>query len=263
MKWFDTHVHLDDEQYSHGHDPVIQRALAAGVGRLLAVATSAKSSAACVAMAQQYPGVYAAVGIHPNYCGAAPPEDWDQVLRLVSQPKVVALGETGLDRYWDQTPWEQQQDYFERHLLLGQKMQLPTVIHQRDCAAELMAMLRVARQRAPLRGILHSFSGDAAMARDAVEMGLHISFSGMLTFKKSEMLREVASTIPADRLLLETDAPYLSPHPHRGTRPNEPALLVHTAACLAEVRGVSLEKLCEQTTRNACDLFGIQIQREC
>ena len=168
---------------------------------------------------------------------------------------MVALGETGVDRYWDYTPFAQQQDYFDRHLQLSQQLQLPFIVHMRECGEDILQMLREARQRGPLQGVMHSFTGDTALARECLDLGLYISFAGMVTFKKSTELRAVAAEIPDDRLLLETDAPYLSPHPHRGQRPNEPALLVHTATCLAEVREVSLETLTQQTTTNASTLF--------
>jgi TatD DNase family protein len=177
------------------------------------------------------------------------------VVALTDSPEVVALGETGLDLYWKDTPLPQQQDYFDRHIRLSQQTGLPLVIHQRECAAEILAMLREARQRGPLRGIMHSFTGDEAMAAECVDLGLHISFAGMVTFKKSDDLRRVAAVVPADRLLVETDSPYLSPHPHRGQRPNEPALVVHTAACVAEARGMPLDELARLTTANALALL--------
>jgi TatD DNase family protein len=227
---FDTHCHLDQEEFNEDRDAAIERAVAAGVRRMLAV------------------------GIQPNYCGAAQPGDWQRVLDLIGQPRVVALGETGLDRYWDYTPWPVQQDYFNRHLRLSQQTGLPFIVHSRDCDDEILVMLREARTRGPLSGVMHSFTGTAATAAECLELGLMISFAGMVTYKKSQALREVAATIPADRILIETDSPYLSPHPLRGQR-NEPANLVHTAACLAEVRGVPLDAFCRQTTDNALRLF--------
>jgi TatD DNase family protein len=151
-----------------------------------------------------------------------------------------------------------QQDYFARHLRLSQQIDKPFIVHMRDCADDILQMLREARTRGPLRGIMHSFTGDAAMAAECIDLGLHVSFAGMVTFKKSEELRAVAAGIPAERLLIETDAPYLSPHPQRGQRPNEPALVVHTAACLAEVRSVTLEALAALTAANACALLGVR-----
>ncbi len=257
MELIDTHAHLDDEQFDAQLDAVIQRARQADVASVIAIGTTARSSRTCVELAGRYLEVHAAVGIQPNYAGEASEEDWSQIVELANQTKVVALGETGLDRFWDYTPFEQQQDYFDRHLHLAHQTGLPVVIHMRDCLKDILQMLREARRRGPLRGVMHSYTGDIAGAEECLELGLHISFAGMVTYKKSVDLRSVAATIPADRLLIETDAPYLSPEPQRATRPNEPALIVHTARCLAEVRNVTLEELAAQTARNARQLFGL------
>jgi TatD DNase family protein len=254
VRLIDTHAHLDQEEFDADRDEVIGRAVAAGVDAIVAVGTTADTSAAAVALAATHSSVWAAVGIQPNYAAQALPGDWDRVVELAGRPKVVALGETGLDRYWDYSPLAVQEDYFDRHLRLSQERGLPFVVHTRDSDAEVLAMLRVARQRGPLRGVMHSFTGTAQTAAECVELGLSISFAGMLTFKKSHDLRQVAAGVPAERLLVETDSPYLSPHPLRGKR-NEPAHLVHTAATLAEVRGLSLDELAELTTANARALF--------
>ncbi len=251
----DTHAHLDEEQFDAVRDQVIERALAAGVSTIVTVGTTLSSSEAGVALARQYRCVFAAVGLQPNYTGQAAAGDWDQIVRLAAEPLVAAVGETGLDRYWDFTPFAVQQDYFDRHLRLAQQRDLPVIVHMRDCAPETLAMLREARQRGPLRGVMHAFSGDAETARECLELGLHVSFAGMVTFKKSQALRDVARTIPAERLLIETDSPYLTPHARRGHQPNEPAFLLHTAACLAEVRGVDLALFGDLTTANATRLF--------
>lgn len=255
MRLFDTHCHLDDEQFDADRDGVVQRATEAGVAGLLTVGVTAASSAACVALAAKYPTVAAAVGIQPNHCAEIAPPDWDRIATLAVEPAVVAIGETGLDRFWDFTPFEVQQEYFDRHLRLAQQVGLPVIVHMRDCDQDTLAMLSEARRRGALRGVMHSFSGTPETAQACLELGLHISFAGMVTYKKSTALREIAAGIPADRLVIETDSPYLSPHPHRGRRPNEPALLVHTAACLAETRGASIEQVAECTTRNAERLF--------
>jgi TatD DNase family protein len=151
-----------------------------------------------------------------------------------------------------------QQDFFDRHLRLSQQVHLPFIVHMRNCGAEILSTLREARSRGALLGVMHSFTGDAELAGQCIELGLYISFAGMVTFKKSDDLRAIAATIPSDRILIETDSPYLSPHPKRSQRPNEPALLVHTAACLAETRGVKLDEFAVQTTSNAIRLFGIR-----
>jgi TatD DNase family protein len=258
MDLFDTHTHLDDEQFDAQLDAVLDRAQQAGVCGLVAVGTTAAASEKCVGLARRYAMIYAAVGIQPN-CGAlAAAGDWERIVELAGAAKVVALGETGLDRYWDHTPWATQQELFERHLRLSQQTDLPVIIHMRDCGAELLSMLRDARARGPLTGVMHSFTGDAATAAECLVLGLHISFSGMITFPKSAGLRDIARCIPADRILIETDAPYLSPHPHRGQRPNEPARIIHTARCLAEARGVALETFAAQTTDTARRLFRLE-----
>jgi TatD DNase family protein len=176
-------------------------------------------------------------------------------MQLAGKREVVALGETGLDLYWKDTPLDVQQDYFDRHIRLSQATGLPFIVHLRETAAEILAMLREARRRGELHGVMHSFTGTAEQAAEFLSLGMHISFAGMLTFKKSDGLRAVAATIPGDRLLVETDSPYLSPEPFRGQRPNEPARVVHTARCLAEVRGITLEALAQQATANAEALF--------
>lgn len=250
----DTHAHLDQEEFDADRADVIARAVAAGVEKIVAVGVTADSSAATVHLAAEHPSVYAAVGIQPNYCGQAQAGDWERVVQLVGSPKVVAIGETGLDRHWDYSPFAVQQDYFDRHLRLAQQRDLPFVVHTRESDADVLAMLREARARGALRGVMHSFTGDAATAAECVELGLYVSFAGMVTFKKSVDLREAATTVPDDRILIETDSPYLSPDPLRGKR-NEPANLIHTARLLAEVRKVSFEEFARQTTRNAEALF--------
>lgn len=252
----DTHAHLDDEQFAGDLPAILERARAAGVETIVAIATTAPSSAACVAMAQRQPMLFATVGIHPNSILEAGPTTWDEVVALVENPRVVALGETGLDRHWDTTPFAVQEEYFVRHLELARQQDLPVVIHCREAETDMLRVLRSEFDRyGPIRGVMHSFVGDAAMAEACREMGLYLSFAGMLTYKNAAALRETAAQQPLDRLLVETDSPYLSPVPVRGRR-NEPAHVVHTAACLAELLGIAPEHLAEQTTKNAISVFG-------
>ena len=258
MPYVDTHAHLDLEEFDADCDAVVGRARRAGVEAMLCVAVSADSSRAAIALAERYPEIHAAVGIQPNGCAEAARGDWERIVGMADHRRVVALGETGLDRYWDFTPLEVQRDYFDRHVRLAQQRGLPVVIHCREAEADLMAMLREAASREPLRGVVHAFSGDAATAAECVELGLHISFAGMVTYrnKKFRGLRDVAGAIPADRLLIETDSPYLVPHPLRGKQKrNEPVNVTLVAECLAELRGVSVEELSEQATANARRLF--------
>jgi TatD DNase family protein len=252
---FDTHAHLDDESFCGILPQLLRRAEEDGVGNVLTIGICLETSQNAVAIARQHRQVRAVVGIQPNTCGDCKSGDWAEICQLAQDPTVVALGETGLDLFWDRAPLDLQQDYFDRHLRLSQEMGLPFVVHMRDCQQEILIMLREARRRGGLRGVMHSFTGDKDGAMEAVEMGLHISFAGMVTFKKSDELRDVAAAVPDNRILIETDSPYLSPHPHRGKRPNEPARVLHTARCLAEVRGVPFERFAAQTTENAKSLF--------
>jgi TatD DNase family protein len=254
-RFIDTHAHLESEQFDGQQNLIIQTALDIGVQKVIAVGCTWGSSQKSLYLAKEHEHVFAAVGIHPNYCSTATDHDWKRILAMLDHPKVVALGETGLDRYWDYAPFELQQKYFDRHIRTSQKTGLPFIVHMRQCEQEILEMLTEARRRGPLRGVMHSFTGDAGMASNCLDLGMYISFAGMVTFKKNDALREVAAMIPANRILLETDCPYLSPHPCRSKRPNHPAMLVHTAQCVADVRGVSLQELGIQSTQNAYDLF--------
>jgi len=255
LQLIDTHAHLDDEQFQQDLPAVLERATAAGVGHIVSIATTASSSAVCVGLAQRFPALAASVGIQPNHVAQAGPRDWETVANLATQNRVVAIGETGLDRHWDSTPFPQQEVYFARHLQLARRHHLPVVIHCREAEADIVRMLREDYERnGPVRGVMHSFTGDAATAEHCLAMGLHISFAGMVTYKNAQNVRAVAVGIPADRLLVETDSPYLAPVPVRGRR-NEPAFVIHTATCLASARGTQLLMLAEQLTRNAKQLF--------
>ena len=257
MPYFDTHAHLDQDDFDADRAEAIARARAADVEGILCVAVSAATSQAVLKLAEKF-DLVAAVGIHPNSAAEAAPYDWDNVVSFVANPRVVALGETGLDRYWDYTPLPIQQEYLDRHLRLAQDRDLPVILHCRDAAEDLLPMLREAVARGPLRGIIHAFSGDAAMAAECVGLGFHISFAGNVTYtnKKFEALRDAAKAVPDDRLLIETDSPYLVPQIFRGKqRRNEPANVVHTAAMLAELRGVPVEQIAALTTANARRLF--------
>jgi TatD DNase family protein len=256
----DTHAHLDDDQFSTDLPAVLQRAGAAGVSRIVTVATTASSSATNIRLAGRHPMLATTVGIQPNHVATAADDDWDVVARLLPDPHVVAVGETGLDRHWHDTPFPQQEDYFARHLELARRHGLAVVIHCREAEADMVRMLRADFDRhGPIRGVMHSFTGDQSTAQACLSMGLYISFAGMVTYKNAQNLRDVAATVPLDRLLVETDSPYLAPVPLRGRR-NEPAYVVHTATCLAAVLGIETDRLAEQTTRNARELFGWESQ---
>jgi TatD DNase family protein len=255
MQLFDTHAHLDQADFDADRAEVVARARAAGVESVISIGTTAATSAICVRLAAEYPGVYAAVGMQPNYIAEAELGDWDRIVSLATEPGVVAIGETGLDRHWDFTPFDVQQDYFDRHIRLAAERGLPFVVHMRDCDEDILVMLREAYARGALCGVMHSFTGGATMAEECLAMGLHVSFAGMVTYKKSDELRAVAAIVPDDRILIETDAPYLSPEPVRKIKRNEPAHVRYTAELLAKVRGVNIEAFAAQTTANARRLF--------
>ena len=252
----DTHAHLPDEQLADRIEHWLAEAAAVDVAAVLSVGTTVSSSRACLALAERFASVRAAVGIHPNYCCQAGTDDWSAIIAMAQHPRVAALGETGLDRYWDDCPWEVQVDYFRRHLRLSREIALPVVIHTRECAEETVEILRDEAKLGPLHGVMHSFTGPQTVADDCLQLGLYISFAGMVTYKNAEDLRAIAKNIPADRILVETDSPYLTPHPFRGKKPNHPANVAHTLRCVAEVRGESYAAFAAQTTANAQRLFG-------
>ena len=255
MEFFDTHSHLDDEQFDNLRDEVFERANDAEVHNIIVVGTTVDASKKCIDIAKAYPSASAAVGIQPNYCKDVPDHDFQTIVDFTKDSNVVAIGETGLDRYWDYCPFEIQQNFFRRHVKLSLETNLPFIVHMRDCGQEIVDLLNEFSANNQLNGVMHSFSGDWELAEKCLDLGLYISFAGMVTYKKSNALREVARQVPSDRILIETDAPYLSPHPKRGQRPNEPALVIHTAKCLAEVRNVSLEDFARTSTENAKRLF--------
>lgn len=256
MSWIDTHAHLNDPRFEPILTDVLARARGAGVERILVIGIDAASSRRALDLANRYPELRAVVGIQPNNLGAIEPGDWERVLELAPHPLVVGIGETGMDRYWDFAPIERQREYFLLHLDLSDRLEKPVVIHCRDAEADVIGVLREHADRSgkEIRGVMHSFTGEKETAATCMALGLFISFAGMVTFKKSQGLREVASSIPLDRLLVETDSPYLSPHPLRG-KENEPSHVVHTGACLAAVHGISAEELASITTANARRLF--------
>ncbi|MDB5310021.1 MAG: ycfH [Gemmataceae bacterium] len=254
----DTHAHLFDDRFRGDLPAVLKRAQAAGVERAICIGIDRESSLESVRLANTHPLLVAAVGIQPNHVAEVQPGDWDVVVKLAeTEERVVAIGETGLDRYWDRAPFPQQEDYFARHIELARRLGKPFVIHCREAESDVVRVLRAEFDKhGPVRAVMHSFSGDLATALACLEMGLHISFAGMLTYKTAQDLRDVAREIPLDRLLVETDCPYLAPVPQRGKR-NEPAFVARTAACLAEVKGATPGVIADHTTRNARTLFGL------
>ena len=258
MQLVDTHCHLDEDSFSEDVEVVVQTAIDNGVAAIVTIGTDANSSRRSVELAERFPSVYAVVGIHPNYTAAAVTGDWDVIEELARLEQVVAVGETGLDRYWDYAPPELQRDYFLRHLDLSRRISKPFVVHCRDADDEVREMLRKDAENGPLNGVMHSFCQSAESAAECLALGMHLSFTGMLTFKRNDELRAIAAGLPKDRLFVETDAPYLAPVPYRGKR-NEPAYVQHTLNSLAEAHGLSPEEMAAITTANSCRFFGIAL----
>lgn len=233
---------------------VVDAAAAVGVTRLLDVGDTVAASGACVANAAEHEQVWAAVAVHPTEVSGLTDEDYEQLAALAAHPRVVAVGETGLDYYWDRTSPEEQQRHFRRHLDLARHVGKPVMIHDRDAHSDVLDILR--RDGAPSAGVVfHSFSGDAQMARDCASRGWYMSISGVVTFRNAPGLREAVQAAPMDLLLAETDSPFLTPHPYRG-RPNSPYLTPWTVRALAVAKGVDEEVMCATLERNAQRAFG-------
>ena len=248
MRLVDSHCHLDDEQFDADREATIERARAAGVETMMAIGTGdgPPDLEVAVRLAERYSFVHATVGVHPHYAGKASEETIIRLRELAQHPKVLAIGEIGLDYHYNFSPREVQRAVFERQLAIAAEAGKPVVIHTREAWEDTLEVLRSRWQGG---GIMHCFTGDEQQARQALDLGFHLAFGGVLTFPKSDAVRQAARITPADRLLVETDCPYLAPVPRRGKR-NEPAYLVDTVRRLAEVRGVAPEEIAEQTTGN-------------
>ena len=252
----DTHAHLQLEQFDSDRTETIQRAKNAGLAAIIVVSTDVASSIQAIELAEAFPEIYAAVGIHPNDCGAVTDNDFDKIAELAQHPKVVAIGEIGLDYYWKTVEAALQKKVFLRQLTLAKEMKKPVIIHNRESGADVLDILEKEKSNA-LSGVLHCFSEDIDYAERVVQSGFHISFTGNITYKKST-LPQVAERIPIEKLLLETDSPFMSPVPKRGKR-NEPANTIHIAEKLAEIKGLPFAKVCRITTENAQKLFGLAV----
>jgi TatD DNase family protein len=252
MQLVDSHCHINFPDLVGDLDGVLQRAAAQHIDYMLCVSVNLEDFPQVRALAERFPHVYASVGVHPNETEGREPE-LAELVALGSDPGIVAIGETGLDYFRSSGDLRWQRDRFARHIEAARRVGKPLIIHTRDAREDTIAVMQAEGAGEP-GGVMHCFTETWEMARAALDLGFYISFSGIVTFRSAESLREVARRVPADRLLVETDSPYLAPVPHRG-KTNEPAFVRHVAECVAELRGVALEQLAEQTTRNFFTLF--------
>ena len=252
---FDTHVHLNDLKYEQDLSDVISRAQDAGVSKMCVVGYDSKTNKKAIELAETYDFIYAAVGWHPVDAKDMTEADFELIKQQVRHEKVVAVGECGLDYYWDKTPRDIQERVFVQQIELAREVKKPLSIHTRDSLADTLALLKKHHAN-EVGGIMHCYSGSAEMMHEFIKLNFKISLAGPVTFKNGRRPQEVATQIPLDSLLIETDAPYLTPHPYRGTR-NEPAYVKLVAQQIADLKGLSYEEVANQTTQNACKLFNI------
>jgi len=255
----DSHCHLDFPDYAGKVDEVMARAKAAGVGVCLSIGTELKRFPGVKAVAEKFPNVWCSVGVHPHEAEKELQDDEAALIREAAHPKVVGIGETGLDYYYEHSPRLPQQQNFRAHIAAARQTGLPVIVHTRDADDDTIDILRDEMGKGAFTGLIHCFTGTQKLADAALEMGFYISVSGIATFKNSTALRDVIKTVPLERLLVETDAPFLAPVPYRG-KTNEPAFVVHTAKMLAELKGVPESQLAQATTENFFRLFS-KVQR--
>jgi TatD DNase family protein len=250
----DSHCHLDFPDFTEELDAVVARAREAGIGRMVTISTRVRQHTRVLAVAERFADVFCSVGTHPHHSAEEPEVDARMLVSLAQHPKIVAIGEAGLDYHYDNSPREAQEKSFREHIAAARETGLPLVIHSRDCDADMARVLEDEAGKGAFPAVLHCFTGGRDLALKAIDLGLHVSFTGILTFKRSDDLRAIARDLPADRIMVETDAPYLAPLPYRGQR-CEPAYTVETAKVLARARGVSLEDIAQITTENFFRLF--------
>jgi TatD DNase family protein len=250
----DSHCHLDFPDFAEELDEVVGRATVLGVARLVTISTRVKRHKELIDIVERFPNVYCSVGTHPHHAQEEPDIGTKELVAHTRHPKVVAIGEAGLDYHYDNSPRDLQETSFRAHIAAARETKLPLVIHAREADDDVAKILAEEMGKGAFPAVLHCFTGGRELAMAAIDLGLSISFTGILTFKNSQNLRDIAKELPADRILVETDAPYLAPLPHRGRR-NEPAYVVETAKMLAQVRGVSPEQIARQTTDNFFRLF--------
>jgi len=250
----DSHCHLDFPDFADDLDAIVARAAAAGIGRMVTISTRVKRLGELLDIAERFPDVYCSVGTHPHYADEEDGIPADELIALTKHPKVVALGEAGLDNFYQHGSSEAQERGFRAHIAAARKTGLPLVIHTRDADDDCGRVLDDEMTKGSFRAVLHCYTGGRELAMKAISLGLSISFTGILTFKKSQALRDLAAELPADRIMVETDSPYLAPGKFRGKR-NEPSYVVEVAKVLAETRGVSIDEISRQTTENFFRLF--------
>ncbi|MDE0173848.1 MAG: TatD family hydrolase [Defluviicoccus sp.] len=250
----DSHCHLDFDAFDGDRAEVLERASAAGVGRVVTICTRLTEFERVRALARDHRAVDCSVGIHPHNVEDEGTAETARLVALAAEPEVVGIGETGLDFYYDHSPREDQRASFRNHIAAARETGLPLIVHTRDADDETAAILSEEMGEGAFPGVIHCFSAGPALAETAIELGLYISFSGIVTFRKSDELRGIAAEVPLDRMLVETDAPYLAPVPRRGKR-NEPAFVAHTAAAIAQIKGIDVDAISQQTTDNFFRLF--------
>jgi TatD DNase family protein len=250
----DSHCHLDFPDFSGELDAIVARARTVGVGRIVTISTRVRARDTLVAITDRFPDVFCSIGTHPQHAHEELDVTTADLVALARHSKTVAIGEAGLDYHYDSSPREAQERGFRNHIAAARETGLPLVIHCRDADADMAAILEEETGKGAFPAVLHCFTGGQNLAQRAIALGLFISFTGILTFKKSEELRAIAADLPADRILVETDAPYLAPGRHRGKR-NEPSFVVETAKVLADTRKVSFDEIARQTTANFFRLF--------
>jgi len=251
----DSHCHLDFPDFAEDLPAVIARAEAAGVQQMVTIGTYLSRAPQVLALAERFPQIWCTIGVHPHHAADELAETTvERLIEWSRRPKVIGLGETGLDYFYDQSPRPQQRESFSRHLQACRATGLPVIVHSRDAEEDTAALLREHAAEGGLTGVIHCFTSSRWLAEQVLELGFHLSLSGILTFRNAEALRQVAAAVPLERLLVETDAPYLAPIPQRGKR-NEPAFVAHTAAALATLKGVSAEELARITSANFARLF--------
>jgi len=256
LKLFDTHAHLNAEQFLEDQDEVIQRAKENGVTKIVNIGFNRETIPTSIELAEKYDFIYSAVGWHPQDAKDMLEEDFDWLRELSKHKKVVAIGEIGLDYYWDTSPKEVQKEVFRRQISLAKELKLPIIIHDREAHQDIVDILRE-ESASEVGGIMHCFSGSLEMAKECMEMNFMISFGGPVTFKNAKKPKEIVKQIPLERLLIETDCPYLTPEPYRGKR-NESGYVRYVAEAIAELRGMEAEELAEVTYQNAIKFFGLE-----